>query len=434
MTVAASRRFPIALLLMAASLSASAATAPASAHLAITTDHQDGSYAPGDPVTWNIRITGVQAGGSTPAPAYAVTNGKDVVSSGTLSFVDGAAQVTARAGKPGVLVLTVDHQTPWRPNVRCGAAVDWQSIRSTVAEPVDYDGFWKQKLGELAAVPMHPVLEAVDSGSPDVQLWKITMDTIRNARIHGYLARPTGADPLPAQLQVQYWGVYPLDRKEVISHARKGWIALNIMAHDLPCDRDAAFYKNPGINTYVNTGADDREKSYFLRMFLSCSRAVDYLAGRSDWNQRTLLVQGGSQGGFQGIATAALNPKVTALTVFVPGGGNLTGFLDGQPSGWPGWVSSKAEGAQREAMIRTAGYFDTNHFAKRIRCPVLVGTGLVDTISRPETQFTMFNNITAPKRMVILPADDHTDGHGAYKTAQAAWWKAAAAGGPLPME
>ena len=84
---------------------------------------------------------------------------------------------------------------------------------------------------------------------------------------------------------MQYWGVYPLKKSEVVGIAKQGWLAMNIMAHDLPCDREAEFYKNQGINTYVNTGADDPDKSYFLRMFLSCSRAVDYLAGRSDWNK-----------------------------------------------------------------------------------------------------------------------------------------------------
>jgi cephalosporin-C deacetylase-like acetyl esterase len=403
-------------------------------NLRIAPEHADGSYAVGESVIWNIKLSGVKPGEPLPAPGYSVKAGKEEVAKGTLNFVEGNAQVSVKADKPGVMTLWVDQKTPWRPGFACGAAIAWQEIKSTVAEPADYDAFWKKKLEELAAVPMNPVLEEVaDSGSPDVQLWKITLDNIRGTKIYGYLARPKGTQPLPAQLQVQYWGLYPLNKKEVVDIAKKGWLSLNIMAHDLPCDRDAAFYKNPSVNTYVNTGADDPDKSYFLRMFLSCSRAVDYLASRNDWNKGALLVQGGSQGGFQGIATAALNPRVTALTVFVPGGGNLTGFLANQPSGWPGWVYSKATGAQREAMIKTAGYYDANNFAKRIKCPVLVGTGLLDTISNPLTQFTMFNNITAPKRMVLLPADEHTSAHTAYKAVQSAWCKAAAAGEPLPI-
>jgi cephalosporin-C deacetylase-like acetyl esterase len=402
--------------------------------LYVSPDRADGSYAVDEPVTWNIRITGLTANEPAPTPSYTVTMDKTEIAKGTVTFADGAAKVTCKAGKPGVLRLMVNQPTPWKSGFWCGAVAGWSEIKSTVPEPADFDAFWKKKLEELAAVPMNPVLEEVDSGSPDVQLWKITLDGFRGTRIHGYLARPKGTTPLPAQLQVQYWGVYPLKKSETVGIARKGWIAMNIMAHDLPCDRDDAFYKNPGINTYVNSGAEDPEKSYFLRMFLSCSRAVDYLAGRSDWNKGALLVQGGSQGGFQGLAAAGLNPKVTALTVFVPGGCDLTGFLEGRPSGWPGWVNSQSKGADREAKIKTAGYYDAKNFAKRIRCPVLVGTGLCDTIASPVTQFAMFNNITAPKRLVIMPADEHTDGHGAYKTIQSAWCKAAAANEPLPLK
>ena len=403
--------------------------------LKIAPNRDDASYAKGETVIWNVLLSGTKAGEPAPSPGYVVTSGSTEISSGTLNFVDGKASVTAAMNQPGVMVLLINQKNSWVPNFRCGVVVALDEIKSTVAEPADFDQFWNDKLKELANVPMNPLLEEVtDSGDPAIQLWKITMDGVRGTKIYGYIARPKGSNPLPAQLQLQYWGVYPLEKKEVVKIAKQGWIAMNIMAHDLPCDRDKEFYKNPGINTYVNTGAEDRDKSYFLRMFLSCSRSVDYLAGRKDWNKGALIVHGGSQGGFQGIATAALNPKVTALTVFVPGGGNLTGFLDKQPSGWPGWVYSKAQGDQREAMIRAAGYYDTNNFAKRIKCPVLVGTGLIDVISKPETQFTMFNNITSPKRIVIMPADDHTAGHGAYKTVQAEWCKAAATGAPLTLK
>jgi cephalosporin-C deacetylase-like acetyl esterase len=427
-----------ALLLVTAGPFASADEAnPKSAvYLNIAMDHEDASYVVGEPVTWTIKVSGIKTGAPTFEPTYAVRTGTNMLAKGTLHFADGAAKVTGQLDHPGVIELKVDHSTQWRSEFRCGAAVGWTEIRSTVPEPADFDAFWTKKLAELAAVPMNPVLEEADSSSPDVLLWKITLDSFRDTKVHGYLARPKGTGPLPAQLQVQYWGLYPLNKNEVVGIAKKGWLAMNIMAHDLPCDRDAAFYKEADKTGKfaVGNGADDPEKSYFLRMFLSCSRAVDYLAGRSDWNMSALLVQSGSQGGFQGLATAGLNPKVTALTVFVPGGCDLTGSLEGRPNGWPGWVGSFAKGAERDAKIKTAGYFDAKNFAKRIKCPVLVGTGLLDSIAKPETQFAMFNNITSPKRMVILPEDEHISPHTEYKAVQNAWWKAAATGEPLPTK
>ncbi len=422
----------IVLCLTAASVAATAGES-SKPTLQIIPDHADGSYAAGDTVIWNLTLNGLPPGDNGPTPAYKIRSGKTELTTGTMTFSAGKTSVSFKPKNPGVFVLNVDLKAVNGPQA-CGVAVAWPMIRSTVPEPADFDAFWKKKRDELAAIPMNPVLEELDSGSPEIALWKITMDGIRGTKISGYLARPKAGKVLPAELQVQFWGNYPLNRNDVINYAKNGWLALNIMAHDLPCDRPKEFYTKPPISTNVNSGGDDRDKSYFLRMFLSCSRAVDYLASRSDWNKITMMVQGGSQGGFQAIATGALNPTVTLVAVSVPGGGNHAGFIDGQPCGWPNWVNSWAQGAARDALIKTSGYYDTNNFAKRITCPVLVGTGLLDSISPPETQFTMFNNLTAPKRMVLLPFDEHIADHTEFKRVMSAWVKAAAAGQPLPMK
>ncbi len=69
---------------------------------------------------------------------------------------------------------------------------------------------------------------------------------------------------------------------------------------------------------------------------------------------------------------AALSDGKTEITngmlSFVPGGCDLTGSLEGRPNGWPGWVGSFAKGEEREAKIKTAGYFDVKNFARRIKC------------------------------------------------------------------
>jgi hypothetical protein len=41
----------------------------------------------------------------------------------------------------------------------------------------------------------------------------------------------------------------------------------------------------------------------------------------------------------------------------------------------------------------------------------------------------MFNNLAAPKRLVLLPEDEHTSPHTVYKAVQRASWQAAAAMG-----
>ena len=167
-----------------------------------------------------------------------------------------------------------------------------------------------------------PVLQTADSRRRGVNYWKLQLDNIRGTHIQGQLARPVAGGLLPAMLVVQWAGVYPLQKEWVTEHAAQGWLTLNIMAHDLPIDEPPAFYEQlseGALTNYAAIGNDDREQSYFLRMYLSCYRAVEYLSERPDWDGRTLVVTGTSQGGLQSFVAAGLNPKVTGLMALVPG-------------------------------------------------------------------------------------------------------------------
>jgi cephalosporin-C deacetylase len=53
------------------------------------------------------------------------------------------------------------------------------------------------------------------------------------------------------------------------------------------------------------------------------------------------------------------------------------------------------------------GYIDIQHLAPRIRSEILMGTGLMDTICPPSTQFAAYNKITAPKSIQIYPDFGH---------------------------
>jgi len=81
----------------------------------------------------------------------------------------------------------------------------------------------------------------------------------------------------------------------------------------------------------MSIGDEDREKSYFLRMYLGCYRAVEYLASRPDWDGKTLVVMGTSQGGQQSIVTAGLNPRITAM--MANGAGRMRRGLDSRSGG-----------------------------------------------------------------------------------------------------
>ena len=397
----------------------------------VTSDKPNGLCQPNEPVTWTLSTTTAQP---KPLSYMVLSDGRTTNRTGMLEFTNGRATVTATLDKPGTLLFKASDSGNSNYD---GVAVNWPAIKPSQPEPPDFDAFWKEKLAELAAVPADPQLEEVNSGATNVRLWKITMNNIRGTHIYGYLARPKEDAPCPAMLQVQAAGIYPLTKEWVVGSAKGGWLTLSISAHDLPVDQPLAFYKEMdqgALKHYASQGASDRNQSYFLRMFLACYRAVDYLTNRPDWNQKAMLVQGGSQGGFQTLATAGLHPAVTMATAHLPAGCDHTGPLIGRAPGWPNWLLD-SKGAEREARAQASGYYDSINFAARVRCPILIGVGLIDVTCPPAGVFAMFNRINAPKRIVIMPKVSHESGQSApYFSTRAQWWEAAKDGKLPPLE
>lgn len=410
----------------------------ADASFAISQADADGIYAPGETVTWTVRADNA---GDLPLEQVAYTvrrSGAAEVGKGVLDLRNGPGSVTASLDAPGTLLLEVVARTPGKPDVKAlgGAAVDPRKIAPSAPEPADFDAFWKAKLAELATVPANPQLDPQPAGRDGVDYWRISMDNIRGTHVRGQLARPAAAGKRPALLIVQWAGVYPLQKGWVTEPASRGFLTLNILAHDLPIDEPAEFYKQQGdgpLKGYTAIGNDDRETSYFLRMFLSCARAADYLAGRDDWDGRILAVTGGSQGGLQAFVTAGLDRRVTHVLANVPAGCDNTAADAGRAAGWPYWIVS-AGGKDKDRVHDTAGYFDGVNFAARTTCPALVGMGLIDTTSRPDGIFAAINRLQGPVEAVVMPAADHGKKHEVYYKRFGAWQAALLEGKAAPVE
>lgn len=414
----------------------------ADAVIKITPDTPTGVYAPGETASWTVdfkRDEGVVA----PELTYAVKkDGMAVVSEGKIDLSAGPVTIKGTRDDPGALMAILS--TPGKPlPVGTGGAIYApEKIKPAAPEPKDFDAFWKAKLDELAKVPVNPVLEKKPDAknTAGVDYYKVTLDNIRGTKVQGQLARPTAEGKYPALLVVQFAGVYALDQGTVVNDAKKGWLVLNISAHDLPIDESADFYKNlkdGTLKNYIYIGSEDKDTSYFLRMFLGCARAANYLASRPDWDGKTLIVTGASQGGLQSFVTAALVPKVTGLMTVVPAGCDVYGPKAGRAFCWPYWLSNWGPRDRDMKKVEiTAGYYDAVNFAARVKCPSLVAYGLADDTSRPAGCAAAINVLKGPKEAIILPLSNHhgTGGaQGPYFVRAAQWKEAVIKGQPLPV-
>ena len=278
-----------------------------------------------------------------------------------------------------------------------GAAVAPTKIGLSTPRPDDFDAFWAAKLAEQAKLPIDPVLTSLQTDVPGVEMNMFTLDAL-GSKAHGYVAKPAREGKFPAVIQLQYAGVYALNAHADAQRAAEGWLMVNVDAHDkLPSDPSGDIPRN-----YQTIGRTDREKSYFLNMYLRDSRVLDYVLTRPDWDGKTIVLIGGSMGGQQSLSLAGLRQdKITAVLVCVPAGADANGDLHGRKAGYPNWPSDSPE------AMRTALYFDTVNFASRIQAPVMAGIGFIDTTSPPAGIWTALNQIPGPREPFPMIESEH---------------------------
>jgi cephalosporin-C deacetylase-like acetyl esterase len=216
---------------------------------------------------------------------------------------------------------------------------------------------------------------------------------------------------------------YPFAKQWVTDRAAQGWLVLNVEPHDVPGDMPPTFYAAlpQMIKEYNTIYDDDRDRNYFLRMYLGDYRALDYLTSRPDWNGKILVATGTSMGGQQSFAVAGLHPKVTHLVTHVAAGADSNAALHDRMAGYPNWKSSNPK------VMQTALYFDTVNFASRIHATSLVSMGFVDTTCPAVGLWTAFNQIAGKKEAVPLRDSPHNnlatpEQERAFTERSAAWF------------
>ena len=388
--------------------------------LAFTPYHSNGIYKVGETVGWTV-----SPGPVAPTYAYKWTirrNNAVVLKEGKLDLSPGKNKIEILADQPEMIYVAVEAYanlsadigsappvTPAAPQFvggntgrntgfyAVGAAVEPTKLGLSIPRPADFDAFWEARLAQQAKIPINPVLTPVRTDVSGVEMSMFELDAL-GSKTHGYVARPAKEGKFPAVIQLQYAGVYALNARGDAQRAAEGWLVINVDSHDkLPSDPAGNVPRN-----YATVGNTDREKSYFLNMYLRDSRALDYLLTRPDWDGKTLVLTGGSMGGQQSLVLAGLRPeKISAVLVCVPAGADTNGDLHGRKAGYPNWASDNPD------VMKTALYFDTVNFASHIKAPVLAGMGFIDTISPPAGVWTALNQIPAPVEPLPMIESEH---------------------------
>ena len=375
--------------------------------LTFTPYKASGIYEIGEKVGWTVALSA----GAAPTGDYTYTvkkNNQDVIKAGRLEFSSGRASIEVTLDEPAMVYAQVSPADDSNSNaskaMALGAAVAPEKLQPSVPRPADFDRFWNSKISMLKQIPERAVLTPQDSGKPDVEYAIIQMDHLNDIHVYGQMAKPKKPGKFPALVIFQWASPpYPLQRQWVTDRAAEGWLTLNIEPHNVLPDQPPSYYSAlpEALKHYEPIGQTDREKNYFLQMYLADYRAVEYITHRPDWDGRTLVVMGTSMGGQQSLCVAGLHPKITHLIVNEPAGCDTNGSLHGRAAGYPNWPADNPQAMQ------TALYFDPVNFASHIKATSMVAMGFVDTVAPPVGIWIAFNQIQGAKEAVPMIDSPH---------------------------
>jgi len=388
--------------------------------LTAAADRPDAIYQTGDTVHFTITVQqdGQPAGDGN--ISYVLSNdGTDVVSKGDSAYAGKPLEVTGTLGQPGFLHLEVTYKSKSGEQVSAiaGAALDPLKIQPSLEAPQDFDAFWANKKQRLAELAMNEQIAPVASPDPAIEAFDIQLDCYGGPPARGYLARPKDAPAgtLPAILWVHGAHFFPSFLDQAMQGAKMGLLSMDLNGHGFPNGKPNEFYEKhpihnlPGhgyyeqVYTYPYYGCEDRETTYFLGMYLRMIRALEYLKQRPEWNGKTLIVCGHSQGGLQAIAAGGLDPQVTLVAAGIPAMCEVGGRVEAWPRyGWP-----DADGKVNTQRVNAMRYFDATNFARRIQAEAIFSVGFIDVVCQPTTVYAAYNSVQGKKQIVNVPEMPH---------------------------
>ena len=394
----------------------------AAIQLRIAPDHRDWTYQLGEPVKFRISVTA----DSTPVDNASVTYsvGPDLFPGEKKTAIvplDGLVVDAGTMNTGGFLRLKASVEIAGKTYTNSAtAAFAPETIKPFQTEPADFDAFWAKGKADLAKIPLEARLTLLpDQCTDTVNVYHVNFRTVNQEwnptppRIYGILCEPKKPGKYPAILKVPGAGVRSYAGDPQL--AARGAIVLEIGIHGIPVTMAKEVYDalyGGALHSYWVNQLDNKDAYYYHRVYLGCIRSNDFLTSREMWNGKDLLVMGASQGGQLSIVTAALDPRVTALSATHPAMCDVAAELHGRAGGWPHPFKPRDDGSPSlhatPDKIATTTYYDTVNFAKRLKVPGFYIWGYNDETCPPTSTFAAYNVITAPKTLAVEPEQFHT--------------------------
>ena len=287
--------------------------------------------------------------------------------------------------------------------------------------PADFDSFWDETLKNLDTID--PKLEIKPNGfkSKVAEAFDMTFTSTKNARIHARLMKPKGlVGKAPAVLFFHGLSGSAPQWTYLLAYVSEGYVvaALDSRGQGGYSEDTGACY-GTSFSDPFSRGVDGApEDMHGVDLFADTAMLAKIVMGMDCVDETRVAARGGSQGGALTVACCALVPEMKLCVPDFP-------YMSDYKRVWEMDLDVDCYKGIRyylrhfdprhervDEFFEKLGYVDIQNFAKRIRARVFMGTGLLDNICPPSTQFAMFNKITSEKDVVIYPDFGHENLEG----------------------
>lgn len=282
--------------------------------------------------------------------------------------------------------------------------------------PSDIDEFWDKSLEEMKSVDPNVEFVPSDFQVDFAECYDLYFTGVNGSRIHAKFARPKNITK-PGPAVVQFHG-YSGDCGEWTD--KLAFVAGGFCVASMDCRGQGGLSEDRGsisgttLKGHVTRGIDDGpENLIFRNVYLDTAQLAGIVMDMEEVDETKVAAMGGSQGGALTIACAALEPRISRAASMFP-------FLCDYKRVWDMDLDAGAYEDLRlyfrkydplhkreDEIFETLGYIDLQNIAKRITAKVKMGTGLIDTICPPSSQFAAYNKITSEKDVDIYPDFGH---------------------------
>lgn len=387
------------------------------AQIKVSLDNPKHRFAVGESI--NFRVSSNNSGDGTYEVYYNPRPNKSaesMIQKGTFNASSGSDGLISLAlNQPGIAFMRV---TQNGASATVPFTVAPLSIQPIEPEPTDFDDFWQQQKLLLAAVPMNPQLNQINSLLNGSKVYILELGSIDNRKVYGYLAVPAGGGSFPAILTFPPFGnsAFNPDPLVVTDFAEKGKaISLYLSVHNA----------SPNIvdnNAYQPDDLTRRDGFYSRLMILAGLRAIDYLTSREDFNG-SLAVTGNSQGGGLALQVAGLDKRVTAVMSLSPAYCEHNGERFNRASGFPYYVQAAiAQGMDTNLVYKNMRYYDASYFIKRFKGNLMLLLGYKDEVTPAATQFAAYNQHRGQSSLLHMREFGHNNPWEEYYLGQYAYF------------